>query len=127
MLKVLLNPGFLLVLFFRLYSFVYNFGGPLRLLGRLFWLFTFFIFKCDISPKCRILGTVIFPHPLSIVIGEGVELTGTNIIYQSVTLGVHKGNYPSLTDCTVYSGAVVCGPLHLKSQMVSALSLVLKG
>lgn len=126
LLKVLLNPGFLLLLFFRFYSSVYNFGGPLKFVGRLFWLFSFFIFKCDISPKCRILGTVIFPHPLSIVIGEGVELMGTNTIYQSVTLGVYKGNYPSVTNCTVYSGAVVCGLLQLEAREVSALSFVFK-
>src|SRR5690606_11821513 len=53
-----------------------------------------------ISPHARIGNNVKFPHPIAIVIGEGVVIEDDVRIYQSVTLGGasvgdwQSGNYP---------------------------------
>ena len=96
-----------------------------KFIGRFLWLLTYFTFGCDINPRSKITGTLILPHPLGIVIGEGVILENQNIIYQNVTLGINRGEYPILNNCIVYSSAVVCGGVRLENIKISALSLIL--
>lgn len=122
--QLTLDPGFLLAAAFRTYSALYRLGGPFRLIGRLSWLITFFLFGCDISPKAQVDGSIYFPHPIGIVIGEGVVLTGQNVIYQNVTLGQNKGQYPRLHNCTVYPCAVVCGDLNLRDDVIGAVTML---
>jgi serine O-acetyltransferase len=125
--QVLLTPGFLLILFYRLYSAIYQLGGPFKFISRIIWLFTYFLFGCDINPRCKIDGTVIFPHPIGVVIGEGVQIYGVTTIYQNVTLGINRGFYPLLSDVTVYSSSVVCGDVELRDEVVPALSRIING
>jgi serine O-acetyltransferase len=124
--KLLLLPGFNLILFYRLYSALWQFGGPCKILSKLIWYITYYLFSCDISMRCKIAGSVVFPHPIGIVIGEGAELYGNNVIYQNVTLGQNRLRYPVLFDCTIYPNSVICGNLTLRSKVVSALTF-LKG
>jgi len=125
LLQVCMTPGFLLLLSYRIYSYIYKKGRVFRFIGRILWLMTCFLFGCDINPRSTIKGTVIFPHPIGIVIGEGVVLSGQNTIYQNVTLGINKGRYHSISQSVIYSGAVVCGNTILQNQKISALSLIL--
>jgi serine O-acetyltransferase len=123
--QILMTPGFLLVLNYRVYSYIYSKGGFFRFIGRFLWLITYFLFGCDINPRSKIQGVSILPHPIGVVIGEGVILKDKNVVYQNVTLGINKGIYPTLSNCIVYSGAVVCSDVDLKNKKISALSLVL--
>jgi len=123
--QVCMTPGFLLLLSYRIYSYIYKKGSVFKFIGRFLWLMTYFLFGCDINPRSTIKGTVIFPHPIGIVIGEGVILEGQNTIYQNVTLGINKGNYPTVSQAAIYSGAVVFGNIILHNQKISALSLIL--
>ncbi|MDF3125701.1 hypothetical protein [Rheinheimera sp. 1928-s] len=124
--QVLMTPGYLLLVAYRLYSYIYNLGSVFRVLGRFLWLISYFLFGCDINPRCKIEGSVIMPHPLGIVIGEGVVLEGTNVIYQNVTLGVNRGCYPHLNNVTVYTSSVICGDVRLENEIVPALSRIVK-
>jgi serine O-acetyltransferase len=61
----------------------------------------------------RYWRTVMFPHPVGIVIGDGATI-GRNVrIYQNVTLGLTAngvGAYPTIEDgVSIYAGAVVIG------------------
>ncbi len=123
--QVIMTPGYLLLTMYRCYSAIYRLGGLFKIFGRFIWLLSYFIFGCDINPRCIINGPLIMPHPIGIVIGEGVVLNGLNIVYQNVTLGINKKQYPSLLNSKVYSGAVVCGKVDLKNEVIPALSLVL--
>lgn len=75
-----------------------------------------------------------FPHPIAIVIGEGVRLGERVTIYQGVTLGGARrgdwqtGTYPVIGDDVVlFAGAVVIGGVTIgKGCIIGANSVVLQ-
>jgi serine O-acetyltransferase len=77
-------------------------------------------YGCFVSPNARIGRGCRFPHPIGIVIGDGVRIGGGCAIYQNVTLGGRKvgdrgtANYPTVGDgVTIFAGAVVIGPITI--------------
>ena len=88
-------------------------------------------FKCIISPKSSIKETINFPHPLGIVIGEGVIMKDNVTIYQNVTIGRKHKNIPEYPiieeDVIIYANSVICGDIVLKKgTIIGANSVVLK-
>lgn len=87
-----------------------------------------------VSPKAEIGRGVRLPHPIGIVIGEGVRIGQNVTIYQNVTLGARRsgdwsnGRYPSIGDNTViYCGAVIIGDIKIgKNCVIAANSTVLE-
>ncbi|MDN4523950.1 serine O-acetyltransferase [Fictibacillus fluitans] len=87
-------------------------------------------FHCDISPFSKFGSNVNFPHPVGIVIGEGVWIGNNVTIYQNVTLGRANGSvelYPTVQDNVVlYANSMVLGDCTVKSgSTVGAYSLVM--
>lgn len=123
--KLLLDPGYILLKFVRLYIATYKLGAIGVLPSRLLWLFVYFLFSCDISPRSKIKGRIIFPHPIGIVIGEGCVIDGSNVIYQGVTLGMNKGCYPQINDVVIYPNSVIAGCVELDGDIVPAMSRVI--
>ena len=85
--------------------------------------YIYYHFGCDISPKANIADTVIFPHPIGIVIGDGVKIQDNVTIYQNVTLGrkEKKGivGYPTIEAGTIiYPSSCVIGDIILKENTV---------
>lgn len=87
-----------------------------------------------ISEKSVIDSTVHFPHPVGIVIGEGVHI-GKNVkIFQNVTLGGARvgdqknGKYPKIGDgVVIFAGAVIVGDIQIgDNAIIGANSVVLK-
>ncbi|HSI50556.1 MAG TPA: serine acetyltransferase [Ideonella sp.] len=77
-------------------------------------------YGCYISTSARIAPGVKFPHPVGIVIGEGVVVGARAVIYQHVTLGGGRrgdggsDRYPVLgDDVTVFAGAAVVGKVNV--------------
>ena len=77
-------------------------------------------FGVFISPRARISKSVRFPHPAGIVIGDGVIIDESAIIYQNVTLGgarigdADAGKYPRIGSGTVvFAGAVIAGGIRI--------------
>lgn len=75
-------------------------------------------FSCYISPKARIGAGLAMPHPVGIVVGEGVVLGERCTLYQQVTLGGRAigaraaGAYPKIEDgVTIYAGAKIVGDI----------------
>jgi serine O-acetyltransferase len=74
------------------------------------------------------------PHPVGIVIGQGVKIDEDVVIYQHVTLGgarrgdMKTNNYPSIGSGTViFSGAVVIGNVKIgKNCVIGANAVVTK-
>lgn len=83
-----------------------------------------------VSPLAVLGKNIFFPHPVAIVIGDGVTIGNDVTIYQSVTLGV-KGdgsrNYPVVgSGVVIYAGAVIIGSVKIgKNAVVAANSVVL--
>ena len=89
-------------------------------------------FCCQI-PR-RFLNTVKFPHPVGIVIGDGVRIGAGCRIYQNVTLGLLENThaeqaidqYPTLEDgVTIYAGAVIAGKITLGAGAIIGANAVI--
>lgn len=86
------------------------------------------------SPNTQIGKGVRFPHPTSIVIGEGVVIGENCIIYQNVTIGgVRCGSkdvnrYPSIgEECVLYAGCKVLGGIKISDgTKIGANAVLLK-
>ncbi|QIK52864.1 serine acetyltransferase [Dysgonomonas sp. HDW5B] len=88
--------------------------------------------SCDITRGMRYLGKkrTVLPHPVGIVIGEGVSLGDDCRIFQNVTIGVKstKENiYPTIGDNVIISAnAVIIGNIHIGNNVtIGAGSIVL--
>lgn len=88
-------------------------------------------YGCFISPDARIGDRCLFPHPVGIVIGDGVIIGEDCVIYQNVTLGARARGaagerYPELGDrAVIYAGAVVVGAVRIgKGAVVAANAVV---
>jgi serine O-acetyltransferase len=90
-------------------------------------------YGCYIHLGARIGPGLKLPHPVGIVIGEGVVIGARCTIYQHVTLGGRRlgdwrdGKYPTLgEDVVLFCGAVVLGALEIGDRVtVGANSVVL--
>lgn len=91
-------------------------------------------FGCYISPKSLLSDDVYFPHPVGIVIGDGVTIGRRCIIYQGVTIGaLRRGEgtacrYPKIGDgVTIYAGAKILGDIHVgDGAIVGANAVVIR-
>ena len=89
-------------------------------------------FGVFISPQVHIPGSTHFPHPIAIIIGEGVRLGERVTIYQGVTLGGARlgdwqaNRYPTVEDdVTIFAGAVIVGKITIgRGSTIGANSVV---
>ena len=89
------------------------------------------IFCCQIPT--RYWKGVRFPHPVGIVIGDGVRIGRDVRIYQNVTIGLtenivgaDESQYPQLCDeVFVYAGAVIIGGVTIGSRSVIGANAVI--
>jgi serine O-acetyltransferase len=84
-----------------------------------------------VNPKAVFSTTMRMPHPVGIVIGEGVRIGERVSIYQNVTLGGARlgdwqaGNYPEIgDDAVIFAGAVVVGAVKIGRHAVIAANAV---
>ena len=130
LIKVLVDHGFMLVVF---HSIVYGLFRYklLRLLAILVWRLELVIFSCHISPRCKVPISTIFPHPVGVVIGDGVRIGENVTIYQGVTLGLRNrksNNYPIIgANVTIYTGAVIIGDVEIADDSIVGANEIIKG
>lgn len=75
-----------------------------------------------------------FPHPYGIIISILANIGNNCTIYQNVTIGTDKyehggleGYYPTIgSNVTIYSGAVICGPVKIGDGAVIGANAVVK-
>lgn len=124
------NPGFSAVLRYRIARRLFAAGGGFkRLIGRIVWLSNVRAFGCFISPGADIGPGLWLPHPVGIVIGDGVRIGRDVTIYQHVTFGratQDDERYPDIADdVTIYAGAVILGPIRIgKGAVIGANAVV---
>ena len=128
-LKFLLNPGFRLVVVHSFVHYLFK-RRLLRPLGLILWQFEVVFTACHISPRCALPRDIVFPHPVGIVIGDGVRLGSNVIVYQNVTIGLLNRNghhYPEISNnCIIYAGAVVVGKIVLQDGAVVKANEVIR-
>lgn len=77
----------------------------------------------------RLLRRLKLPHPVGIVIGDGVKVGHGVRIYQNVTIGrldsAASGRYPTIGDeVTVYAGAVIAGEIRVGARSIIGANAV---
>ena len=135
LLKSIFSPSFLCI---SLYRLSHLFGVlKVPLLPRIIWWVNFLFFKVDIDFRSRIYAGIYMPHPMSIVIGDGVKMNGLFKIMQGVTIGGNLGETKivdgEVTKQPILEGnmflginTIIAGPLSIKGVFFfSAFSLVL--
>ena len=128
------NPSSRLIRLYKIGKKINNFKGTLP---RLCLIILRYImvkkWSCDISFNSEIENNVFFPHPIGIVIGDGVKIKKNVIIYQNVTLGAKSRlnmdlSYPTIQEnVIIYPNSVIIGSIVIgKNSVIGAGSLVNK-
>lgn len=123
-----LNPSRRLQLDIQRMYFYRNHG--FRIAAKILHNLIIYRYACCVALHSSIDATVVFPHPVGIVIGEGVSVGRHSTIYQNVTLGQKSrsiAKYPIINeDCVIYAGASVLGDTTLLANtVVGAGSIVI--
>lgn len=107
------NPGFALACHHRAAHWAVGQGRLGRAVALVLERRMIATFGCHLSAQAHIGPGVRFPHPVGIVVGEGVVIGAGATLYQQVTLGRRTrdaADYPCLGDCVVvYCGATLLG------------------
>ena len=122
------SPGFVIITWWRLAKRLRNSGRIGRALSWIILRSRITGRGCYISLLAEIGPGLILPHPIGLVIGEGVRIGRSVTLYQSVTLGRHgmsEAEYPEIKDrAVVYAGAVVIGAVTVGEAAVIAANAV---
>ena len=89
------------------------------------------ILCCQVPSRLR--KGIRYPHPVGIVIGDGVRIGRDVRIYQNVTIGLNENvvgakqsDYPTLEDGVfVYAGAVIFGSITIGARSVIGANAVI--
>jgi len=81
-------------------------------LPRIIWWLNFLAFKVDIDHRAELYGALYLPHPMMIVIGKDVKLSGAAKIMQGVTIGGNLGKSEIIGD-TIFTQPVMCGSIFI--------------
>lgn len=123
----LFNPNFRILLNYRIGRFFYNKEFRIfKTLAKYYRMRLITKRNCDISYKCYIGKNLRLPHPLGIVIGEGVVIKDNVTLWQHVTLG-NSGKcrnlncYPVIeNNVRIYSSANVVGNITVGEYSIVA-------
>lgn len=83
-----------------------------------------------LSPVAAIGEDLALPHPVGIVIGDGVRIGDGVTIYQNVTIGRRNATFPDYpvveNGSTIFAGAVVAGAVRIgRNATVGANAVVI--
>ena len=123
------SPGFCAVLLYRMSVAVRRWGPVGKLLSILIWRWNISAFGCHLSPTSTCGEGLLLPHPVGIVVGQGVVIGDNVEIYQNVTFGTadfSRPDYPIIeSGVKVFPGAVVVGKVTVgRGAVVGANSYV---
>lgn len=126
--NILLNPGFYLILFFRLSSHLKKNNIPL--VPAIITFFQSILFSSSIHHSCNIGPGLLIPHSFCIVITGGAEIGENATIFHEVTIGgsaKKEDGTPKIgNNVTIYAGAKILGDIEIGNNVrIGANSVVL--
>lgn len=118
------SPGFAVVCLYRVSRWGKRRGGLFKVVSLLAWRAIVKGYACYLNPEADIGPGLCLPHPVGVVVGDGV-LIGANVtLYQGVTIGrrtADVGAVPRLSaDVCVYANATIVGPITVGEGAVIA-------
>lgn len=85
-------------------------------------------YGCCIAPGAEIEEGLILPHPIGIVIGNGVKIGKNCTLYQNVTLGRKNkdiAEYPTIgNDVIVYCNSTIIGKIEIGDNSIIGCNTV---
>ena len=128
---MVLSPGFALITLARLAIRLRRARFVLwRHLARVIWRHNVRNYGCFVSLEARVGAGLLLPHPVGIVIGDGVSIGRNVTVFQNVTVGRRDqsaAEYPVIGHgVTIYAGATVLGAIEIgDGAVIGAHSLVM--
>lgn len=130
--QYLYSPSFRILLNYRLGKYFFERNSPVfRRLAKYFKAQMIVRRSCQFSYKCEIGKALKLPHPIGIVIGDGVIIKDNIEVYQQVTIGSHgkKGQplaYPVVeNNVKIFAGAKIIGGINIgENAIIGANALV---
>jgi serine O-acetyltransferase len=123
-----ISPGFKVVTLYRWSRATLRCGGVGKVISKLLWRWNVAVSGCYLSPSAQIAPGLALPHPVGVVVGDGVEIDPFVTLYQHVTLGrvrAHEGACPKVGEgAVIYAGAVVVGAVSIGSRAVIGANAV---
>ncbi len=126
--NVLLHPGVMAVIVFRLEMFFHRWY--LRPFSRLLYILNLVLFGCELMPSAKVGPRFVMPHPVGVGISAGARL-GKDVHCLGLTrIGGTWGTHgqPVIGDgCWLLDGAKVFGPVTVgEGSVVAADSMLLE-
>lgn len=115
-LKTLLCPSFIVLSIYRLGNLFNTMKIPI--LPKVLWWINYVFFSVDIDVRAKLLGGVYMPHPIGIVIGQGVIIMGDTKILHGATLGGNLGKKAE------YEGNSIMQPILVKGGLVGINAVI---
>ncbi|HET8568511.1 MAG TPA: serine O-acetyltransferase [Candidatus Limnocylindria bacterium] len=131
-LDVLLFPGVLAVLIFRLAGAFHR--ARLRPISRLLYIADLVLFSVDLAPGAKVGPGLALPHPVGVAIAPDARIGRWVRIFQGVSVGgvsfedPERDGFPTVGDrCWIFSGAKVLGPIDIGDDaMIASNALVIR-
>ena len=104
------------------------FEGGYKRLAYFVHYYIYYKWHCEISFRATIDPTVVFPHPIGIVVGDGTRIGKNTVVFQNVTFGQKNEKFPQVgEECVIYPNSVLIGDILISDRTtVGAGSIVLK-
>jgi serine O-acetyltransferase len=121
------EPGFSFLFVHRFVQLLLEHG--FQRVAKIIWRFNSMLYGCYFHISAQIGPGLYLPHPIAIVIGEGVRIENNVVLYQNVTLGKGKNenDYPLLkSGVIVYPNSVVFGSITISEDVVIGASSVVR-
>jgi serine O-acetyltransferase len=125
------SSGFQLLLLHRIQHGLLRMTPVGKILAKLLFVLTKWLYPCDINPYATLEGGVRIPHAIGIVIARDAVIGKGVTIYQHVTIGQKHENEavaPIIEEgVVIYAGAVLGGAITIgKDAVIGANSVVMQ-
>ena len=82
-------------------------------------------YNCTISPNSILGENVVIVHHFGVLIGDKVVIGNNCRIYQQVTFGQNRNNFPTIgNNVIVYAGAKIIGDVHIGDNAIIGANAV---
>ncbi len=128
---LLFSGGFQLLLLYRIQHTLLKLTPIGKILAKLLFVVTKWLYPCDINPYARLAGGVRIPHAIGIVVARDAVIHAGVTLYQHVTIGQRHENVaqaPTIeAGAVIYAGAVLGGAIIVgRNAVVGANAVVMQ-
>jgi serine O-acetyltransferase len=125
------SSGFQLLLLHRIQHGLLKLTPVGKLLAKLLFIITKWLYPCDINPYARIAGGVRIPHAVGIIIARDAVIERGVTLYQHITIGQRTEDVaeaPVVQEgAVIYAGAVLGGAITIgKGAVIGANAVVMQ-